>query len=975
MLGKLGLRGKLLLAFALIAGLPTLAGFLGLVELRGLARSQSEVIRQTIPAIADVRGIAEESTRIIAVAPRLAEVDTQSDRRALARDLSQQVAALAGRLERLELERGARIGPLRAAVSQVEEAVSTLDALVEERIAARAVFRERVGRDLQSATTLLDMADTLVANAEMGTTAVISSLYGGTNIGLEGAGTVDALDKLLEVDLFQLSLMFELRSRTAEVGLLINRIDEAATLEELDAIEAAFLTELAVVSRRIAAIRDPGRLQQAEQHLAELQSVTADDVNLFDLQARILTAGNRIRALKQALQDAALRLGGEAAQVADQAQDVAIGSAEIFAREMWRAQTSSGLAALAGLVLALAVLWFFVRGHITRRLDRLHGAMTALATGDLDRLIRPKGVDEIARMEEATEVFRQQAIAKDELEKQRDRDEKELLEHRNNLQRMVSEQTERLRQEVAAHDKARREAEAADRAKSEFLAMMSHEIRTPMNGMLGLLRSLGEDRLAPEQRHHLSAAQASGQNLLQILNDILDYSKIEKGGVRAVNSTFSLQELVSDIMALMRPSAEAKGINLLLDVPDDIVDVVRGDVAKMRQILFNLLSNALKFTDEGEVILRLRAGAQGGATHRVVFEVSDTGRGVSEDARARVFEAFEQEDSETGGRFGGTGLGLAISKRFADAIGASLTLESTSGIGSVFTLAVDLRAGDPRDLVARESNEAIARADTALDILVVEDNEINQMVARGYLERMGHRCRCLSDAEAALALLRDRAFDVVLMDVNLPGLTGTEATRLIRGGDGAFRADIPIIGISAHVQDEQIAALFDAGMNGFVAKPVSPERLAQALDSVLRGNDGDVFLSQRSTGVKAVSRVSSIEAALRQNIADFGLSRTREIATLFMDRVAEEQRGMEQALAAEDWQELRKAAHRMKGTVGNFDQRDVVHLLEKLEASAHSGHGEATGRLLQQLSVIVPQLRDATATALRQLDPVSSHAP
>lgn len=973
-LRQAGLRGKLLFAFVLIAGLPALAGFIGLIELRDLVRKQSDVIRQTIPAVTDVRGIAEESTSIVALVPRLADVDNQSDREELSGDLRKQVEALATRLERLEGNRGARIVGLRETIAEVETALAMLDDLVAQRISEREVFRDRVAMNLEAANMLLDMADTLVANAEMGTTAVISSLYGETNAGLEGAGTVEALDKLLEVDLFQLGLMFELRSRAAEVGLLINRIEETATVDELEAVEAAFLPELAVVSRRIAAIRDPGRLQQAERLLAELQSVTEDDVTLFDLQRGILLSELAIDALEKELQDSAIRLGEEASEVADQLQQLAITSGEIVARDMRQAQLRNSAAALAGLVLAAAVLWFFVRGHITHRLDRLHGEMTALARGDLEHRIQPRGNDEIARMEEATEVFRQQAIAKRDLEKQRDRNQRELLEHRNNLQAMVSDQTERLRLEVAAHDEARRKAEAADKAKSEFLAMMSHEIRTPMNGMLGLLHSLSEDRLEPEQRHRLSAAQASGQNLLQILNDILDYSKIEHGGTQPVNGTFSLHDLVTDVMALIRPSADAKGLHLLLDMPDTLVDVVWGDVAKLRQILFNLLSNALKFTEEGEVILRLRHGWTNDDANRVVFEISDTGRGVSQAAKARIFEAFEQEDGATGGKFGGTGLGLAISKRFADAIGATLTLESTKGVGSVFTLAVDLKTGDPSDLEKMTRPDTIDRAEIGLDVLVVEDNEINQMVARGYLERMGHTCHCLSDAEAALDLLRHRRFDVILMDVNLPGLNGVEATRRIRAEENKAVSAIPIIGISAHVQEEQIESHLQAGMNGFVAKPVAPERLARALESVRQGTQGAVFLSSRMPASKAMSRRASLETVLRRNIEDFGAADTRRIAGLFIEQAATEQAALVAALEAEDWMMLKKIAHRLKGAVGNFDQYDIVQILSQLEDNATAAQQERAKMLVQRLSTLMPQLGDAMSAVLQKGVGVSSHA-
>ncbi|HEX4199424.1 MAG TPA: ATP-binding protein [Caulobacteraceae bacterium] len=379
--------------------------------------------------------------------------------------------------------------------------------------------------------------------------------------------------------------------------------------------------------------------------------------------------------------------------------------------------------------------------------------------------------------------------------------------------------------------KARDDAEAANRAKSLFLATMSHEIRTPLNGVLGMAQAMAMDELTPLQRERLGVVHASGEALLAILNDVLDLAKIEAGKLEIEDIEFDLDEVARGAHQAFTAQANAKGLSFDLDI-GDAQGVYRGDPTRLRQILYNLVSNALKFTDRGEIRVTARWKDQ-----RLALAVTDTGVGIPADRLEVLFNRFDQADASTTRRFGGTGLGLAICRELAEMMGGSIDVESTLGFGSTFTVALPLqRVGDGKSSTALPA--APAPEDKAcgleLRVLAAEDNTVNQLVLKTLLHQVGVDPVVVSNGAEAVAAWEDGDWDVILMDVQMPKMDGPTATRAIRELELSLgRRRTPILALTANVMSHQLAEYIAAGMDGHVAKPIQAARLFEALAALL----------------------------------------------------------------------------------------------------------------------------------------------
>ena len=409
------------------------------------------------------------------------------------------------------------------------------------------------------------------------------------------------------------------------------------------------------------------------------------------------------------------------------------------------------------------------------------------------------------------------------------------------MKTLHTESEERNRKLVALAEqlgRARLEAMSANQAKSEFLATMSHEIRTPLNGVLGVAQLLEESGLTDEQARLAGTIRSSGEILLRLLNDVLDLSKIEAGKTELEISEFDVDELVQTAANLWRARAEEKGLRFKVSLGGDSAPRLSGDPVRIKQILFNLIGNAIKFTHEGSVEVVLRTLNIGPARTVLSARVADTGCGVPEHAQDKLFSAFTQADGATSRRYGGTGLGLTISKRLVELMGGTIGFESTPGKGSVFYFEAPLhrvaeRASPPAaPAVEPTAAEFQAAQGDQPKILVAEDNPINQEVIRGFLKLRGWTCKTAPDGAAAVDAVKREGFDLILMDVQMPGMDGFEATAEIRALP-APACETPILALTANAMRGDDKRCRAAGMDGYAAKPIDKRAFFSEVDRLL----------------------------------------------------------------------------------------------------------------------------------------------
>ena len=534
----------------------------------------------------------------------------------------------------------------------------------------------------------------------------------------------------------------------------------------------------------------------------------------------------------------------------------------------------------------------------------------------------------------------------------------------------ISEQKQMQRELLAAKE----EAEGANRSKSQFLATMSHEIRTPINAIKGMAELTQGTNLDPKQRGYVDIVRESSEHLLNVINEILEFSRIEDNKLVLEHDDFDLRRILGATCQILESMALEKGLALALEIAPELPSAFRGDARRLRQIVFNLAGNAIKFTDAGSVRIRVASDRAAGQTSagqavRLLFSIEDTGIGIPESERERIFEKFTQVDSSTTRQYGGTGLGLAITQRLVEMMQGTIWVESEPGAGSAFFFTVELEHGDDAEIRRRRLEEEGPAVEIEgippLRILLAEDEPFNVILTRTVLAKQGHAVTVAENGPEALAALARDVFDLVLMDIEMPGMDGIEATRRIRAGDcGDRNREIPIFALTAHVLPEFVTKCREAAMNAYVTKPINFRKLSMYLSRTAKGERLSIQPRPRREPRRAPDAVLNLEAMRDQFDGDDETPRI--LYANFREKSATMLDPLRRAVEDRFPEAIAKAAHYIKSSLIVIHAETSYRIAGEIESAARGEDLSAVRELMPKLAAELERLMPILGLVLEQ---------